>query len=730
MSEASMTSAVPTNSSNQVLSEKPLRVGIVGGGPGGLFSAWHLGEKAGPSCDITIFEASERVGGKIITRSFPGVGIYEAGVAEIYDYSALGPDPLKDLITKELGLSVRSIGGGACVLQGKIIPSCHDLAQHFGPEVQRQVLNFKRKCEQLQANDIFYFSERNADNAHPWARKTADAVIKDEMTDPIARRYVHVMSHSDVAAPPHMTNGLTFLKNVLMDSDGYLDVISVDGGNGQIVERLAEELDAEIRLNSRVKTVEPMPDGTYRLEVIRDGVAEEFTFDFLIIAVPLTSLSVIEWRSSALQTALNAHVDHFDRPGHYLRATLLFKRPFWRDLIPGDWWMSDAFDGCCVYDEGARQDLGQWAALGFLITGNAALNLANIPDEMIEQMCLDSLPPDLEIGRELFVESRVQRWMASVNAMPGGYPVRDRTGNHRPLAETMPGLFLVGDYMFDATLNGVLDSADTATDLLISELLMKRGSLRNADETASSEAAEQIYARFFWPDMLKDVLTLIWGNGRNPRVLLAGAHATSLLPSLRAAGISCWSASPDRRTALKLPNAYKRYHTIRRLDDLPFDDGEFDVVIETDLCRLPKSRLPAALQELKRVTRKGIIAASANSDLSIDLLERNHLLAGVKTLMSRWEWADYFLAQGLKPALSEPSKLSVVGKRVGETAIGAGLWYEDLEALLYSIFVPDEMALANAQANFALTQQSHGRRVGTHTPSRVRKAAVTNATKN
>ncbi len=76
--------------------EQKIKVAIVGGGPGGLFTTWHLEAKAGTECDITIFEATGRVGGKIVTGQFPGAGPYEAGVAEIYDYSRHGPDPLRD----------------------------------------------------------------------------------------------------------------------------------------------------------------------------------------------------------------------------------------------------------------------------------------------------------------------------------------------------------------------------------------------------------------------------------------------------------------------------------------------------------------------------------------------------------------------------------------------------------------------------------------------------------
>ncbi len=86
-----------------------------------LFTARHLAAKAGNACSITIYEASERLGGKIVTREFAGAGIYEAGVAEIYDYSALGPDPLRELIQNDLGLEIKHISGGACILDGKII---------------------------------------------------------------------------------------------------------------------------------------------------------------------------------------------------------------------------------------------------------------------------------------------------------------------------------------------------------------------------------------------------------------------------------------------------------------------------------------------------------------------------------------------------------------------------------------------------------------------------------
>ncbi|RLS36459.1 MAG: hypothetical protein DWH82_13340 [Planctomycetota bacterium] len=49
-------------------------VGIIGGGPGGLFTAYLLRKKCYHALLMTLFEASDRLGGKIHTKQqqFPG----------------------------------------------------------------------------------------------------------------------------------------------------------------------------------------------------------------------------------------------------------------------------------------------------------------------------------------------------------------------------------------------------------------------------------------------------------------------------------------------------------------------------------------------------------------------------------------------------------------------------------------------------------------------------------
>ena len=81
-----------------------IKVAILGGGPGGLFTAHLLEQKFPDSCETTLFEASGRTGGKIVTRRFDTAPvIYEAGAAEFYNYAHVGPDPLLELVGR-LGL--------------------------------------------------------------------------------------------------------------------------------------------------------------------------------------------------------------------------------------------------------------------------------------------------------------------------------------------------------------------------------------------------------------------------------------------------------------------------------------------------------------------------------------------------------------------------------------------------------------------------------------------------
>ena len=132
--------------------------------------------------------------------------------------------------------------------------------------------------------------------------------------------------------------------------------------------------------------------------------------------------------------------------------------------------MLDRFGGCCLYDESSREPESEHGVLGWLLGGAAALEMSRLSDERLIQEALHSLPDFLAHGRQTFLEGRVYRWIDAVNAMPGGVAPRNLDRRHQPEPGDHANLFFVGDYLFDSTLNGVLDSATYVADWLAASM--------------------------------------------------------------------------------------------------------------------------------------------------------------------------------------------------------------------------------------------------------------------
>ena len=58
-----------------------------------------------------------------------------------------------------------------------------------------------------------------------------------------------------------------------------------------------------------------------------------------------------------------------------------------------------------------------------------------------------------------------------MNARPVGRPVRSLEDRHRPEPPEHARLYVVGDYLHDSTLNGVLDSAEFVAECIAEQLV-------------------------------------------------------------------------------------------------------------------------------------------------------------------------------------------------------------------------------------------------------------------
>lgn len=676
-----------------------LDLAIVGGGPGGLMSAWYLKRKLGDLCRITIYEASDRLGGKIVTRKFDSApAMYEAGVAEIYDYSMTGPDPLRELI-QHFGLQTIPMDAEQVQFGGELLNDIAGMRRKYGARTAAAIEAFRKRCAEQMTPIEYYEGVGAHDNENPWAYKTAEQVLDEEVEDETAKRFFKVMARSDLATESHNTNGLNALKNYLMDVDGYIGLYSIQNGNEQLIECLQSEVNADIQLNHRVLTVGKAPTGRYELKMMNGKGPETRDFDLVLVCLPHSWLGTVGWEGEQLRKSMVKHVSYFDRPAHYLRVSILFDTPFWGDKISGAWFMSEAFGGCCVYNEGARHDVGKHGVLNWLIPGSDALAFANLSDQELIDAALKSLPASFGDARSHFLEGKIHRWLSSVNAIPGGLPVRDVMTNHRPEPKEHPGIVVVGDYLFDSTLNGLLDSSDAATDIILTEMMRLRRERAQDDKPLSDKIDRDYFENYrgqgpyseAWrhftdPDYLAKLIGIVWGKAKGAKLLVAGSASGELVGALRERGIDAFGIENNRAIHARTPKALRKYNKLGSITDMPFKDGSFDFVFETSLCHVSPKQVVRAIRELNRVVKTGLVFGSITSDMASVVIGRYDLLRGVKKLGTWWEWSELFFGNGFDLSMHRKDCTDALWEATLAANKGPGQWYADADSLRYSFF--------------------------------------------
>jgi monoamine oxidase/SAM-dependent methyltransferase len=699
------------------------RIGIVGGGPGGLFAAKLLEEYCGDLCQVTLFEAGPRLGGKVVTEQFSTAPVrYEAGVAEIYDYSHFGPDPLRALV-KKLGLSTVPMTGPAVILEDAILRNDRDIKKYFGQATVKAIKSFHATCRRLCSPDEYYEGHWQDDNSHPWSGKTFRDVL-DEIPDEMASRYIEVASRSDVATEPHLTSALNGMKNVLMDDPNYLRIYSIVGGIQRLTDEVAGQLKSTIVLDSPVVRVAKNPAGTYRLTTRRGSAFHEHDFDMVILALPNYWLSRLEWSGRDLRQAMQAHLAHYDKPAHYLRMSILFREPFWRRHVPGAYFMSDAFGGCCIYDEGARHRCEPYGVLNWLLAGNDALALSNYDDARLIEMALDSLPSSLAHGRALKLEGRVHRWVGTISGLPGGQPTHEIHQRHQPDAKGHSNLFVQGDYLFDSTINGVYDSADFVTDLILTKLRKQKYAAILGDAIASpsplrgrgvggeggnnghaknghangkldkvyhdlyngEKSYEDSFLECFNLEWTLKIIRAIWGKSPPYRVLDCGSANGLTLEAFEKAGIEAWGIENSEYIHARTPKKWKHRNLLGDVRKLPFPDNHFDFVYDTCLCYLPPEDVDQAVRELFRVCKIGVFMGGVTSDMTPEVIEDYNLFKGVRSLFTLWEWSEIFMCNGFRMAVTDPKKVEKVWQIESEIDEDDWYWYADAESMRYCFY--------------------------------------------
>jgi SAM-dependent methyltransferase len=661
---------------------------IIGAGPGGLFLADLINRKLEGRCDVTLFEKSNRVGGKLATSSFAAKPIaFETGTAELYDYSALGPDPVKALID-ELGLSTTPLNGSAVVLGQSVMNTPADVSRTFGIATLREIEKFHERCAESVSPEAYYEGSFPEERDHPLALSMFDQLI-DAIPDDAARRYVRTAVHSDLATECDHSSALNGIKNVLMDDARYMHIYTLNGGLSKLPNALVQKIRADIRLEHHVFAIEAV-GAQYIIRAQHNGREISHTTDMVVLAMPDHQLKSIEYRDPILDLDLRRHIAAYRNPGSYLRVTVQFDEPFWRSAVGGDWFMLDAFGGCCVYDEGLRSNANA-PVLGWLLAGSAAENEAARADHELTVHVVESLPRSLWGGdvppRERMVEAHVTRWIGAVNAQPGGLPPRDADVNHIPSPQSHPRVFVVGDYLYDATVNGVMDSANVVSDLIVNAL--SAADALSADYFSlydGERSYEDSYEEFFDAEYTASLIDAVWGLRAPYKLLDVGSANGMTLRDFTNIGIDAWGVENNAEIHQRTPDAWLQRNRRGDVRALEFADGSFDVAYETALCYLNEQDLDLAIRELWRVTRHGVLFGSITTDMTDEVIAEYDLLDDVRTRKTLLEWSAVFLRNGFVPAIMSEDTLKLAWQIETDANEGGPGWYRNAQSFAHCFY--------------------------------------------
>jgi protoporphyrinogen oxidase len=452
----------------------PTRIAIVGGGPGGLFTAWHLERLAATPLEITIFEATDRLGGKVFTPSFANAPVpYEAGAAEFYDYSPVDDDPLRAVVN-EFGLPTVPLTGSAVYVAGRRIANLDDVVDALGPAARQAFARFDTAARGAITPREFYLSgsDQAAAPAHALERGGFTEMLA-AIPSAAARHYLETMIHSDLATESLRTSLGYGLQNYLMNDPAYMRLYRIVGGNERLITALAQRIAAEVRFDTTVTALGPVTAPAagrpLALTWTSGGHSRRDEFDIVILALPIAPLAALTVHDPLLAADMRRHIAQHDHPAHYLRISMLLDRPVPRAPGGDDFFMVDAFGGACLYIETATHPTATHGVVGWLVAGETAAELATRSDAELAAAASAALPEPLAACRHHVLETRVHRWTGAVSGLPGGWSPLPLDRRHRP-SPIHPNLFVVGDYLFDSTLNGVLDSAEHVAGWVAAEL--------------------------------------------------------------------------------------------------------------------------------------------------------------------------------------------------------------------------------------------------------------------
>lgn len=288
------------------------KIAIIGAGLAGLTSAYRL-QKQG--YDVTLFEAKERVGGRVFTvlvKNYLGnLSEVELGGQNITD----GGEAVNfSNLAAELGLNIKQ----KTMNIGNLLVCFRDQQEYYHKLVSNHDKN-------LQDLDVL---ATESENMGQLIEKfcTNNIFLKEAL---LARMtayegvYVYKQSiyHNIDTLKCMLSGGIAKAHDLYEHEHNIVIMASVEGGNAKLAEKLAEYLKGKIHLNKALAKIQTTDD-SINLYFNDKSV---HNFDQLILAIPAITFKNIDFSDSRICTAKLAKINSIAYGTNYKIALSLDK---------------------------------------------------------------------------------------------------------------------------------------------------------------------------------------------------------------------------------------------------------------------------------------------------------------------------------------------------------------------------------------------------------------------
>jgi len=266
-----------------------LKVCVIGAGLSGLVAADLLSRNG---VDVTVFEARDRVGGRVWSETIENGAVIERGA----EYLEWGQDAILFTVAR-LGLSLAPAGTSFTNREPR--------EGSFGTTTREEVLSALAEVKRMIARKPSLLQE------------SATEVLKEAEISPAAREAIASRIQITSACPIEELGAHALIRVSFSTDEG----LRIAGGNQSLALRLAERLGhGKVKLSNAVETIH-WSEGGARIQTV---FGETMDVDRCVISVPASVLPRIsfyptfpKWKDNALQRV---------KYGHAAKLHVLLKR--------------------------------------------------------------------------------------------------------------------------------------------------------------------------------------------------------------------------------------------------------------------------------------------------------------------------------------------------------------------------------------------------------------------